>query len=121
MDRCTGTPTSTFGGGGGTKLFCSQALNATHANAARTIRGAATALCEREGIIPVPQSFYFNKQFLFQQTILFGRSMSSVPHSNNLLAEEPETENDAAARLFGHPFQDFTSVEAAQATTIGIS
>jgi hypothetical protein len=47
--------------------------------------------------------------------------MSSVPHSNNLLAEEPETENDAAARLFGYPFQDFTSVEAAQATTIGIS
>jgi hypothetical protein len=36
--RCTGTATSTFAGGGGTKVFCSQALKmpiAAMANAAR--------------------------------------------------------------------------------------
>jgi hypothetical protein len=40
MARCTGNPTSTLGGGGGTKLFCSQALNATEANVTKAIREA---------------------------------------------------------------------------------
>jgi len=42
-DRCTGTATSTFGGGGGTKVFCSQALkmpNAAMASAARQTEDA---------------------------------------------------------------------------------
>jgi hypothetical protein len=68
---CAGSPTSTFGGGGGTKLFCSQALNATHANSTNKLRDAVTPFCEREGI-PCPNSFYFKK------TNLFGRSISSV-------------------------------------------
>jgi hypothetical protein len=34
----TGTPTSTFGGGGGTKLFCSQAVNATNGNMIKALR-----------------------------------------------------------------------------------
>ena len=55
-----------FGGGGGTKLFCSQALDATHANMTNRIREIAAALClpmpfilanagERVGFIAVPQ------------------------------------------------------------------
>jgi hypothetical protein len=43
MARCTGAATSTFGGGGGTKLFCSQALNATHANIAKQTGKIAVA------------------------------------------------------------------------------
>src|ERR1700730_11916881 len=67
MVRFTGRPTSTFGGGGGTKLFCSQALRATNANMAKPIREAATLRLtlpiglmlagEHEGFIPVPQLF----------------------------------------------------------------
>jgi hypothetical protein len=55
--RCTGSPTSTFGAGGGTKLFCSQALDATHANMTKKLRDMATACCEREGVIAVPRCF----------------------------------------------------------------
>jgi hypothetical protein len=43
--RCTGTATSTFGGGGGTKLFCSQALNTPNAAMAKTARHAIAPLC----------------------------------------------------------------------------
>jgi hypothetical protein len=42
MLRCTGNATSTFGGGGGTKLFCSHALNAPEANMAKAMREATT-------------------------------------------------------------------------------
>jgi hypothetical protein len=80
-----------LGGGGGTKLFCSQALNATHANSTNKLRDAVTPFCEREGIIPVPQSSYFKKQFYSEDQ--FRPSF----HSNNPLAVEPETENDTAA------------------------
>src|ERR1700730_15494767 len=75
MDFCAGNPTSTFGGGGGTKLFCSQALNAPHTSTTRMTREAATAFFECDGIIPVPQCI------LFQETILFGRLIrpSSIP------------------------------------------
>jgi hypothetical protein len=45
-----------LGGGGGTKLFCSQALNATHTSRTKKLRDMATAFCKCEGIIPVPQS-----------------------------------------------------------------
>jgi hypothetical protein len=68
MGCCTGVPTSTFGGGGGTKLFCSQPPSAALASMTKTTREPA-ALCpnlpfslvragERVGFICVP-SFHF--------------------------------------------------------------
>jgi hypothetical protein len=47
--------TSTFGGGGGTKVFCSQALNIAKADMTNAIREAVAALCKREDFIAVPQ------------------------------------------------------------------
>src|SRR3954447_16986897 len=92
MARCTGTVTSTFGGGGGTKLFCSQALKATEAITAKAIRGAATACCECVNFIfPCPNRFSLAKAFYSEPG--FPPSHKS---SNNPLAVEPETENDAA-------------------------
>jgi hypothetical protein len=72
MVFCIGNPTSTFGGGGGTKLFCSQPLNATNADRAKDTRQAVATLCltalfrpmdagERIGFIPVPQFVLFEK------------------------------------------------------------
>src|SRR5258705_2068313 len=72
MVFCIGNPTSTFGGGGGTKLFCSQPLNATNADRAKDTRQAVATLCltalfrpmdagERIGFIPVPQFVLFAK------------------------------------------------------------
>ncbi|WP_354067751.1 hypothetical protein [Bradyrhizobium sp. OAE829] len=66
MLRCTGTATSTFGGGGGTKVFCSQALKTPNAAMAKTARHAMAPLClkvscgllhasERSDFICVPQ------------------------------------------------------------------
>jgi hypothetical protein len=55
MFFCTGVATSTLGGGGGTKVFCSQALKAAAADMTKAMREAAAALCKRENIIPVPQ------------------------------------------------------------------
>jgi hypothetical protein len=97
--RCTGTPTSTFGGGGGTKLFCSQALSATNADMAKTILETAAALCltalfspvhagERAGFIPCLIQSCCSASFLFED---FPR----CSNSNNLLAVELEKENDA--------------------------
>jgi hypothetical protein len=70
--RCTGGATSTFGGGGGTKLFCSQALNATNAVMAKATRQALAARAraapwsllhagKRVGFISVPQSICSGK------------------------------------------------------------
>jgi hypothetical protein len=74
MARCTGAATSTFGGGGGTKLFCSQALNATHANIAKQAGKIAVACPalpfglmnagERVGFISLPN-------LLRQRKVLF--------------------------------------------------
>ncbi|WP_249779991.1 hypothetical protein [Bradyrhizobium sediminis] len=100
MLRSAGTPTSTFGGGGGTKLFCSQALNVTSANSAKAARQAPVTLCrtlpfgplqagERAGIIRGPQFVLIPKRFWFG-------SRPSM-NSNNPLAVKPETENDNAA------------------------
>jgi hypothetical protein len=50
-DRCTGTATSTFGGGGGTKVFCSQALNAMAADATDSIRNPALARSRKKSFI----------------------------------------------------------------------
>jgi hypothetical protein len=41
----TGKPTSTFGGGGGTKLFCSQPLKAVNANNAKAMCETTMAPC----------------------------------------------------------------------------
>jgi hypothetical protein len=92
--RCTGTPTSTFGGGGGTKLFCSQALDATHANMTKKLRDMATLPCEREGIIPVPQSCLALEKHWFGRK-KYARAMNI----NNPLAVEPETENDPGRQI----------------------
>jgi hypothetical protein len=86
--RCNGTPTSTFGGGGGTKLFCSQALNATHANMTKKKRDMATVFSKREGIIPVPQSCLVVEKHWFEG------KFSLITNTNNPLAVEPKTEND---------------------------
>jgi hypothetical protein len=100
MARCTGNATSTFGGGGGTKLFCSQALRTPNAATAKTARAATAPLrlttpcnlsraCERLGFMSVPQSLerlYAKKQL----------TTASDKNSNKPLAGKPETENDAA-------------------------
>jgi hypothetical protein len=78
MVFCIGNPTSTFGGGGGTKLFCSQPLNATNADRAKDTRQAVATLCltalfspmdagERIGFIPVPQFVLFEKRFFVRK------------------------------------------------------
>src|SRR3954471_10918824 len=96
---CTGNPTSTFGGGGGTKLFCSQPLSATNAATAQDIRQAFAALCrtapsglmdtgDRVGFIPVPRSAWFSKKVFIQKKLLFRRkALSRYPMkmANNLL------------------------------------
>jgi hypothetical protein len=55
-----------------------------------TIREAVAALCKREDIITVPQ---FQ---LFQYWRWFDEAFRTAIDNNNLLAVEPETENDAA-------------------------
>jgi hypothetical protein len=78
---CTGNPTSTFGGGGGTKLFCSQPVSKTKAAMAKHRRQAFAApglaapsglqhAGERVGFIPVPQSVLFSKGSLIQKEAL---------------------------------------------------
>jgi hypothetical protein len=42
--RCTGNATSTLAGGGGTKLFCSQAVSVTSVDMARSAREVVCAL-----------------------------------------------------------------------------
>jgi hypothetical protein len=106
----TGTPTSTFGGGGGTKLFCSQAVNATNGNMTmvvrkKELRKPVAAVCrwapaglahlgERASFITEPHSFY-SKQGVFRR-----KSFRDAINSNNPLAVEPETENDLAGEDF---------------------
>jgi AraC-like DNA-binding protein len=81
MLRWIGTPTSTFGGGGGTKLFCSQAASVTNARMATVPRRAAVAfrlalsfnlieVSERVGFIPLPQFILFWRR-------LFGETLSA--------------------------------------------
>src|SRR6266513_186098 len=103
MARCTGTPTSTFGGGGGTKLFCSQALNATATDVTNTMRDIAPARSRthsfilkyagvRACLISVPHLILaLEKAFQSESG-----GPPSHENSNNLLAVEPESENDAA-------------------------
>src|SRR5262245_49832806 len=88
----TGVATSTFGGGGGTKVFCSQALKVANAIVTSVMREAVTNFCAREGFIQVPHSFSKSRRFKSIQQGLFRRTS----HSNNPLAVEPETENDGS-------------------------
>jgi hypothetical protein len=53
------------------------------------MREGTTARCVREGIIPGPHSNFFKEQICSED-----RSLPSI-HTNNPLAAEPETENDA--------------------------
>jgi len=104
----TGTPTSTFGGGGGTKLFCSHALKVTNADKARATRQTAMAfrlalpfnlmpVSECVGFIPAPQLILFWRR-------LFGETLFRLlMNSNNSLAVKPERENDRIAKIFCRP------------------
>ena len=83
-DRCTGTATLTFGGGGGTKVFCSQALKMPIAAIAKPARQATAPLCaavpyglkragEREAVISsAPIGLFFEKA-------LFKNRLSATP------------------------------------------
>jgi hypothetical protein len=96
--RWTGNPTSTFGGGGGTKAFCSQALRVVSARMAKRLRQIAGAFCvvlcglpgvvEHADFIPMPHSSGFRKLILLE-----GRVFRDPLNSNNPLAVELETEN----------------------------
>jgi hypothetical protein len=105
-DRCTGNATSTFGGGGGTKLFCSQALKTPNAATAKAARQATTPLRlaastalllagEHVGFMSLPQSFVLESSLRKKQP-----TTPSHKNSNNPLAGEPETENDAEREFF---------------------
>jgi len=123
--RCNGTATSTFGGGGGTKLFCSQALNAANANMTKAIRESMAAPClarpfilssfglmqagECPGFIPAPHFVLRPRRFRR------GRR-SAFMNSNNPLAVKLETENDAACEIFqSNPFVIHFGLTAASA------
>jgi hypothetical protein len=102
-DPCTGTATSTFGGGGGTKVFCSQALKTPNAATAKAARQTVTPFCpaalvgldragEREAFIfSCPSTFFVLQKALIEKPAF----RHPIKSSNNPLAVEPETENDA--------------------------
>ncbi|WP_349631100.1 hypothetical protein [Bradyrhizobium jicamae] len=109
IERCTGSATSTFGGGGGTKLFCSQALKVANANATNT---------RRAGLVFRSRTKLFSMDFadlesvdvraclmsrprvkMLSKTAIAARRSSFAMNSNNLLAVEPESENDAPAKV----------------------
>jgi hypothetical protein len=77
--------TSTFGGGGGTKVFCSQALNnMAKADMINAIREAVAALCKREDFIPLPQLHLSKKRrllkcHLFQKKTRLSKRLSVAP------------------------------------------
>src|SRR5882757_10349910 len=98
MAFCTGIATSTLGAGGGTKVFCSQALNAANAIVTRARRKAAEACCKRKGFISVPQSN------LVLEGACSKKACRHPINSNNPLAVKPETENDAPAKVVRQTF-----------------
>ncbi|WP_312016059.1 hypothetical protein [Bradyrhizobium sp. JYMT SZCCT0428] len=106
MLRCTGTATSTFGGGGGTKVFCSQALKTPNAAMAKTARHAMAPLCLKVscGLLHASERLDFMLRAsirLFLQSAFYSNYGVRPSHknSNNPLAGEPETENDARAKF----------------------
>jgi hypothetical protein len=107
-DCCTGNPTSTFGGGGGTKLFCSQPVNTTNGATAKHKRQAFPAVRfaptsnlrnagDRVGFMPVPQFVLLWKKVFYSEERGFGYPMKMA---NNLLAVVLEKENDIARENF---------------------
>src|ERR1700733_15217090 len=96
-----GRPTSTFGGGGGTKLFCSQPPSAANAVMMTAVRAMAPCLMrpfgaaqadERGSFISLPQLFRFSE------------GLPQFKDSNNPLAVELERENDPGRETFsGEP------------------
>jgi hypothetical protein len=101
--RCTGTATSTFGGGGGTKVFCSQALKTPIAAIAKPARQAAPP--PLRAAVPYGlkragerEAFIFSAPIGLFWKRLYSKTGFPPPHenSNNPLAAEPESENDAA-------------------------
>ncbi|WP_247509302.1 hypothetical protein [Bradyrhizobium sp. 157] len=98
--RCTGAATSTFGGGGGTKVFCSQALKIAIAAIAKAARQAAAPLC---ATVPCDlkragerEAFIFGAPIGFVLERLYSENGIPPSHenSNNPLAAEPESEKD---------------------------
>jgi hypothetical protein len=98
MVCCTGNPTSTFGGGGGTKLFCSQALNATHTAMARDMRAIAAAPClavrcglmhagGRIGFISVTQFVFSGKGFMRKQAFGYPIKIATIHLRRNSKAK----------------------------------
>jgi hypothetical protein len=63
--------TSTFGGGGGTKVFCSQALSIVKADMTNAIREAVAALCKREDFIAVPRLRSKSEKDAYRNAIYF--------------------------------------------------
>src|ERR1700682_4239525 len=120
MARCTGTATSTFGGGGGTKLFCSQALSATNSDMAKATRETVAALGLAAPFSPVHAGecagFIAVPHLILLQRKLSVRRFPQCANSNNLLAVELERENDAT-EFFDRLFQGFISVEAPSSAT----
>src|SRR5689334_3345874 len=101
MLRCTGMATSTFGGGGGTKVFCSQPLKPTKAESRKPIRNRGVTAGRAPWFDPQQAdgraSFISVHQFnLPRKEAFIRRRLSRCIHSNNWLAAEPETENDTA-------------------------
>jgi hypothetical protein len=84
-DPCAGNATSTFGGGGGTKVFCSQALKTPNAARAKATRQTAALLFqaaqsglkragEREAVI-----FRAPIRFLFCKRPLLKNRLPAIP------------------------------------------
>src|SRR5450631_1090412 len=93
---CTGSPTSTFGGGG-TKLFCSQALNATNATMAKDRRQAFAALCRAasSGVLHAGERVGFIARtpirFVLEKVLLIGRRRFRLPRENSKQSACSET------------------------------
>jgi hypothetical protein len=106
-----------LGGGGGTKLFCSQALNAAKANMAKAMREAALRfpaqfISRSSGSMHAGEclGFIFRAPFRFAAAKGFAEKGSPSVHSNNPLAVELESENDAACENLHTTFSSLTSI-----------
>ena len=115
--RCTGVLTSTFAGGGGTKVFCSQAVSVKSANAASKTRGAVCALHLKMAIGAVCNIGHAG--FIQTPRLKFERKQKARPryvNSNNPLAAELKSENDGCRRLFQENFDCILVAGAGSAT-----
>ncbi|WP_174309426.1 hypothetical protein [Afipia clevelandensis] len=93
-------PTSTLAGGGGTKVFWSQAVSVRRTNAADSIRGILCALHPRPGAGEICNMGHAG--FIQMPRLKFQRTQNDRPlsmNSNNRLAAELKSENDGRRRL----------------------